>query len=129
MNLDNINDLLQVLDKIQGASSTLLVVGVCIIVGYCLKLIKKFPNDAIPVVVIISGAALMMFLADGRPTTMPKRIWEVRNLCIGVIYGFIAWGIHYWGLSYAEQWLSSKFGKTPIKNEENTSTQPPTTKP
>ena len=112
MSLDSIDNLLHGLDAIQGLNAVGLVCFSCIILGYILRFIKKFPNDGIPVAVILWGGFLMMFLADGKPTPMPERVWVVRNACIGLIIGFIAWMLHYWALSWIEEKLQSIFPQT-----------------
>jgi len=104
-----LNDLLSGLDKIQGLSAVALVCFTCVVVGYALRFIKAFPNDGIPVVVILWGALMMLLLADPRPTTMPARIWTVRNLGVGLIVGFVAWLLHKVVLSKIEDYISSKF--------------------
>src|SRR6266576_2651788 len=83
--IDYLNQLLQWLDKIQGLSAVALVFLSCIVVGYALRFIKRFPNDGIPVVVILWGALAMLIIADLRASTMPARIWTTRNLLVGLI--------------------------------------------
>lgn len=85
-----------------------MVLGCCIVVGYILRFIKAFPNDGIPVVVILTGALAMMMLADPRPTTMTARIWTTRNLIVGLIIGFIAWIMHKTIISKLETYLMQK---------------------
>lgn len=111
--MDYLNALLAVLDKIQGLPAVALVCASCIVVGYVLRFIKAFPNNAIPVVVILWGAVAMMLLADPRATNMPLRIWAMRNLLVGLAIGFLAWMLHYWVLSWIEDYIAKKFPKTP----------------
>jgi len=107
--IDYLNSLLSALDKIQGLSAAALICFGCIVLGYILRFIKKFPNDGIPVAVILFGSAMMLFLADPRPTAMPARIWSVRNLLVGAIIGFVAWMLHKVVLSKIEEYIAKKF--------------------
>lgn len=110
MNLDDINQLLSYLDKIQGLSAAGLVFLLCIAIGYGWKALpfKWFPNNAIPMAVMGTGAIAMMLMADGRPTTMPPHVWTVRNLVVGFIIGAIAWAVHNYALARLEKWIASK---------------------
>lgn len=108
MIMDSINSVLQFLDKIQGLSAVALIFLSCIIVGYCLRFLKKFPNDGIPVVVILWGAVAMLIIADPRASTIPARIWTARNLCVGLVIGFVAWVSHKIILSRIEDFIASK---------------------
>jgi hypothetical protein len=130
--MDQLENLLKVLDKIQGLSAVALVCFTCIVVGYALKFVKSFPNNAIPLVVIMWGAVAMLFLADPRPTTMSPRIWTARNFSVGLLIGALAWGIHYWALSYLETWIKGLLPRAkPVdtppeqdKTPEKTETKP-----
>lgn len=107
--MDTLNDILTSLDKIQGLSAVALVFLSCVVVGYALRFIKRFPNDGIPVVVILWGALAMLFIADPRATTMPARIWTARNVFVGLIIGMVAWLTHKMLLSKIENLISAKF--------------------
>jgi len=107
--IETLNDLLQWLDKIQGLSAGALVLLSCVVLGYVLRFIKKFPNDGIPVVVILWGAVAMLMLADPRATSMPARVWTLRNLIIGLVIGLLAWFIHNFALKKLEDFIASKF--------------------
>ena len=88
--LDQITHSLQ---SLAGApASTLIIIG-CIILGFVLKRIKIFPNDAIPVVVVLTGAVLYPLIADDR-NDLPLRVWIIRNALLGLAHGFAAWLIH-----------------------------------
>lgn len=131
--MDWINDLLSSLDKIQGLSAAALVCFTCIVVGYALRFIKRFPNDGIPVVVILWGGMAMLLLADPRASTMPARIWTMRNLCIGLVIGFVAWLLHKIVLSRIEDFIASKFPDLNdtafFQRKANSTGQPPPTDP
>lgn len=107
--METLNTILSALDKIQGLSAVALVFFSCIVIGYVLRFVKAFPNNAIPVVVILWGALAMLFIADPRATTMPARIWTARNVFVGLIIGFVAWFTHKIVLSRLEDMIASKF--------------------
>ena len=131
MNIQSAEDFLTWLDKIQGLSAVGLVCLTCIVVGYACRFIKWIPNGAIPVIVILWGALFMMLLADARPTTMPRHVWEVRNLCTGLIIGFIAWMVHKIALSKLEDFISTKFnlGDTQFFSKSDVQPQQPAPAP
>lgn len=134
MNLDSINDLLSTLDKLQGLPAAGLVFVLCLAVGYAWRGLKFswFPNDAIPLVVMITGALFMMFIADGRPTTMPHHVWTARNLAVGFIIGAIAWAVHNYVIAkFIEPWLVSKIpslSNTTFFTKSDSTTTPPQAK-
>lgn len=107
--MDWLNDILSWLDKINGLSGVALTCLSCVVVGYVLRYIKPFPNDAIPVVVILWGAVVTLVIADPRATAVPARVWVMRNLCVGLVTGLIAWLLHYVVLSKIEDWIVKKF--------------------
>lgn len=80
-------------NKLDGVPSGVLVILACIVAGYILKTIKKFPNDAIPWFVTILGGILNIFLADIN-SDLPVRTWIVRFFAIGLVKGFAAFIIH-----------------------------------
>lgn len=129
--MEAINSLLQGLDKIQGLSAVALVFLSCIVVGYILRFIKSFPNEAIPVVVILWGAIIMLFIADPRASTMPARIWTARNICVGLAIGMVSWLSHKLILSRVEDFVASKFnlGNTDFFNKPPGGQTPPPAPP
>lgn len=124
MSLDQIENFLSFLNKIEGLPAAALVFVFCLAVGYAWRglQLKWFPNDAIPLVVMLTGALAMMFIADGRPTTMPHHVWTARNLFVGFIIGGIAWAVHNYAISKLEEWLVSKF---PSLSNTSFFTKPP----
>lgn len=108
---ESIDKALSVLNQIQGLPAVALVFVSCIVIGYAWKFIpaKWFPNEAIPVIVILWGAFCQSMLADARVSSMPLRVWIVRNVLVGLAIGFIAWMTHNLILSKIEDWLSAKF--------------------
>jgi hypothetical protein len=115
--MNQLEDLLSALDKIQGLPAVALVCFTCIAVGYALRFIKAFPNNGIPVVVILWGALAMLFLADPRATTMSPRVWTSRNIAVGLIIGLISWLIHKLALSRLEDWIA---GMRPNQGKDTT---------
>lgn len=107
--MNTIESILQWLDKLQGLPAIALVFISCVITGYTLRFIKRFPNDGIPVAVVLWGAVAMLVIADPRASTVPPRIWIMRNLLIGFALGFVAWLIHKALLSKIEDWIAAKF--------------------
>src|SRR5512138_1274530 len=87
--IDQAVDLLQ---KLEGAPAILLIALLCLSAGYALRFWKKFPNDAIPVVVMLLGATYAL-IADANNDT-PLRVWMVRNVVVGLIIGFLTWVAH-----------------------------------
>ncbi len=127
--METLNQLLQGLDKVQGLSAVALVFLSCIVVGYILRFIKAFPNDGIPVVVILWGAVAMLFIADPRVSTMEARIWTSRNLFVGLIIGAVAWFTHKILISRLENLIASKFPQvndtTLFSRKDSDVSQPP----
>lgn len=122
-----VNEILSILDRVQGLSDAGLTCALCIVAGYGLRFIpeKWIPNRSIPALVILLGGVLFACIADPKVATIPFRVWLTRNIAVGCIVGFIAWMIHYWALSYLEKYLSNKFGSKPL---EDSAAQPPTVK-
>lgn len=101
---------LSILNQIQGLSAVGLVALLCLATGYAWRFLrfKWFPNDAIPLVVMFTGSIFMMLLADARPTSMPMRIWTVRNFVVGFIIGAAMWVLHNYVLWRLENWIGQK---------------------
>jgi len=116
--MDTLNQLFNLLDKIQGWPIAALTFSVCIAVGYVLKLIPKFPNDGIPLAVVLFGVLVYMMLVDPHPNEMTLRQWSTRNSCVGFLLGVLAWGAHKLIISRLEDLLIQWFpflGKLLIK--------------
>lgn len=124
--METLNDMLQWLDRIQGLSAAVLVFFSCIVVGYCLRFIKRFPNNGIPLAVVLWGALMMLIIADPRANTMPARVWTMRNLGAGLIIGFLAWLMHRTLIKRLEEFICRKLnlGDTQFFNKED-KTPPP----
>ena len=89
-----ITQIVEVLSRLYGLPSYAVVFISCLAVGYVLKLSKKFPNDAIPVVAILWGAAFLPLIADPAADATPWRIWFGKNFLIGLVIGALAWAFH-----------------------------------
>ena len=98
-----------VLNQLYGLPAFALVFCSCIVVGYILRFVKRFPNDGIPVAVVLWGGIIMTLVADTRATSMPARVWVVRNILVGMIFGLVAWLTHKVALSRLEDWIVAKF--------------------
>lgn len=111
------------LQKLEGAPAVAILLVGCIIFGYLLKVIPMFPNNAIPMSVILSGAIVYPIMSDAR-NPMPLRVWMVRNVIIGLTIGFVAWMLHNKVLSRIEDRLGL-FNKPKEPNETKPDPAPP----
>lgn len=109
---DYIDQAINALNKLYGLPAAALVLLSCVAVGYVLRFIKRFPNDGIPVAVILWGAVAMSLVADSRAANMSLRVWIVRNVLVGLGIGFGAWVTHKMVLSKIEDWIARKFPDT-----------------
>lgn len=105
------------LNKLDGLPAAMLVLLSCLVVGYCLRFWKKFPNEGIPVAVILWGGAFNPLLADLN-SQMGWRIWFVKNLLVGLVIGFLAWLVHNLVLAKLEDWLTSKVPALPVPRDK-----------
>lgn len=74
-----------------NAPAAVLVLLVCISVGYVLKVVRAFPNRYIPLFVMFTGAAFLMLLTFVKGSEIPVL---TRNFAVGFFLGFVAWIIH-----------------------------------
>lgn len=107
------------LQKLDGAPATLLVMIACWVIGYMLRYFKGFPNDGIPVAVVLFGGVVYPLIADAN-NDLPFRIWIIRNMLIGLIIGLAAWMLHKFVLSKVEDKLG-------IGKQDETKISTPTT--
>jgi hypothetical protein len=134
--MESIDKAIAILNQLYGLPAAALVFCSCIVVGYILRFIKSFPNNGIPVVAILWGGLVMSLIADSRATTMPLRVWIVRNILVGMVIGMLAWIVHKAVLSKLEDWIASKFAwtsettffkktdQTPVPTENQTTNKP-----
>lgn len=93
MNID-LDRLVDLLHQLYGLPADLLVGLLCIVVGYVLRLIKSFPNNAIPLCCVILGAVFLPIIEEPCPAGTTLIAWRVRNVIIGMIIGCAAWLFH-----------------------------------
>lgn len=90
---DTLSKTVDWLQKLDGAPAIALVLFTCIMLGTILRFVRKFPNDGIPVAVVLWGGLFYPLIAsDNNDITL--RVWLVRNVLIGLIAGFVAWLVH-----------------------------------
>jgi hypothetical protein len=112
MNTNELNSILQkasdFITQLQALPNPLLVAITCIVIGYILKRWNFFPNQAIPVVVVIWGALFTLLLSGNCPAGLTAGQWRIKNALVGLVMGFAAWAFHYYALSRLEDrfpWL------------------------
>jgi len=115
MNTNQVNQIVgqtnHYLDQLASAPSLLLVLLSCLIIGWVLKALPKFPNAAIPMVVVLAGVILVMLVQPERPATLSVRVFRTRGAMIGLIIGFASWALHYYVLYRLESlpWFAGVF--------------------
>lgn len=109
--------LANLLNRVNGLPAAGIVLLSCWVVGYALRFWKKFPNEGIPVAVILWGGAFNPLLADLN-SQMGWRIWFVKNLLVGLVIGFLAWLVHNLVLAKLEDWLTSKVPALPVLRDK-----------
>ena len=82
------------LGRLYGAPGYVLVALTCLGVGYFLKVLRTFPNSAIPWVVVTWGCAFNMLIADPLADGFTIRIWLVKNFLVGTSIGIGVWVLH-----------------------------------
>jgi hypothetical protein len=123
-----IDQIVELLQRLYSAPAILLVLFTCWVLGYALRCIRKFPNDGIPIAVILWGGVLAPFIADTN-STLPLRVWILRNILVGLVCGFVAWLVHNKVLSKVEERLGLFGGKNDGSVPIKTVTPPPATPP
>lgn len=76
------------------SNRTLMVLAFCWCLGFALKKWRRFPNDLIPPLVIVLGAAFNVVIDNHH--TPDLALWQERvvNFVIGFILGTLAWASH-----------------------------------
>jgi hypothetical protein len=125
----NMDQLLQLNDKLMGLPAGVLVFGACIALGYAIKMTERIHNTAIPLVVMLAGVVLFALMAPTKLETEVLRIWLVKNVCVGWIIGFGAWMAHKLVLKKIEDKLGMfsdppKEGTPPVGSLKDTITKP-----
>lgn len=112
-----------------GAPAGILTIVICIVAGWVLKSWRRFPNEAIPLSVVMVGVVWFMLMAPAKSNETALRIWLGRNAAIGSGLGLFAWGVHYFVLSRFEDSLPL-LGKLLSKAKaEQPPADPPATNP
>jgi hypothetical protein len=89
------NAVSRALSTLDSAPAYMLVFLSCLAVGWTLKRLHKFPNEGIPVAVMLWGALFNGLMADPfTPDKTPFRIWLVKNATVGFVIGFGSWLVH-----------------------------------
>lgn len=130
--MESIDKIIGYLNQLYGLPAVALVAFSCVAVGYVLRTVKRFPNDGIPLAVILWGAIAMSLVADARANNMSLRVWICRNVLVGLVVGFASWMLHRVVLSRVEDWIVSKFpdlGNTTIFRRSDVPNPPLTTPP
>lgn len=97
-------------DQLMGAPVGVLIFIACIVLGYVLKIMEFFPNKRIPAAVVVFAVVLFMCAAPERKE-LAMRIWLVKNFCIGMAIGLLAWLAHAQVLKRIEEkmgWFDDK---------------------
>jgi hypothetical protein len=97
-------------DRLYSLPVGVLVMLLCIVAGYIFRCVKRFPNEAIPVAVILLGGVVAPILAP-IDTAMTLREWLAKNAIVGLVIGFAAWMLHNLVISRVEDWVLSLAGK------------------
>lgn len=90
--MDSLETIIAYLNRLYGLPAVVLVAISCIVWGYALKFIKRFPNESIPLAVLGWGAFWLPLLSEYTPGQM--RLQIIRNIFIGLISAFLAWMLH-----------------------------------
>ena len=97
------NTLLKINDQLLNAPAGVLVILFAIALGYILKISAFFPNNRIPLAVVLACAVVfpvLLFAVDKAEANIP------RNIILGFILGFIAWTFH---AQILKRWIDPKF--------------------
>lgn len=87
-----------------GAPAAVLVFLLCLAAGYVWKIIHVLPNRFIPLVVMVTGAALLPLLLWKDEARMPHHL---RVAIVGFIIGCVAWLVLRVGLKKLENRLGT----------------------
>jgi hypothetical protein len=97
-------------DRLYSLPVGVLVMLLCIVAGYIFRCVKRFPNEAIPVAVILLGGVVAPILAP-IDTAMTLREWLAKNAIVGLVIGFAAWMLHNLVISRLEDRIMGLTGK------------------
>lgn len=127
--MDTLKDLFTFFGGLESMPGYGLTFLFCITFGYLLKATPRFPNNAIPMVVILAGGLVNCLLATALVPPMTIRIWLTRNIVIGLIVAVIAWLVHKLILKrFIDKWFpngtdnTTTFTRTPQDSKPNDKT-------
>jgi len=91
------NELIELNAKLLDLPAGVLVALFSITIGYVLKSAQFFPNNRIPVVVVVIASIMfpiLQFCAYAAKGDYDLWLWVPKNFVVGAIIGFIAWAFH-----------------------------------
>lgn len=93
---NDIQSLSEFLQKLYGLPAPVLIVASCFVLGFLLKRVPKFPNAAIPFMVVLAGMILNPLIASSQDNLFDDlpRVWQIKCTLIGGLYGFAEWVFH-----------------------------------
>jgi hypothetical protein len=107
-----VDSIVSTLAKLNGLPGYALVTLACLVFGYLLKALPRFPNGGIPLAVVMAGAVLNGLIAE--VDAVPFRIWIVKNAIVGGVCGFIAFLSHHLVISRIEDRVKRLLGAAPL---------------
>lgn len=87
-------DSFNLLVKSLHSAPTYAVFCSCVVVGYVLRCIKSFPNDAIPAVVVCWGALANSVMSTEHGPSLSLNQEKFLAAMIGMVIGLLAWLLH-----------------------------------
>lgn len=92
--MPSIDDLKRYFEAASNLPWWILCAAFTFAVGLALRRWEKFPNQAIPSVLLALCAILTMLLAPAAPAGTKLFQWRLTNFIIGGVIGFLVWGFH-----------------------------------
>lgn len=110
----NIESILAEFEKISNWGNAGLTAFFCLAMGYLWRGLKTrwTPNQAIPGIVMLSGAFAFALLSGHKLDAVNDFHWHARAVIIGFIIGFLTVIVHNYGISKIEDYISSRLGFT-----------------
>jgi uncharacterized membrane protein YagU involved in acid resistance len=124
------NELLKINDQLMNAPAGVVVALFAIGLGYILKSAAFFPNNRIPLVLVLATTVLfplVQFCADLIANNRDALLRIPFNAALGFIIGFLAWAFH---AQILRRYIDPKIFRTGNTEEfTNNNPKPPETKP
>lgn len=117
--------LTQYIAKLEAMTGLALVALTCLVLGYVLKLIPKFPNGAVPLVVVLAGMLLTPVIDEGKAANETVRVWLIDHILYGMIVGFCVWTFHAYILKRFEDKIPILGALLNGKNQTGSGSEPP----